>query len=194
MRPPGKDEFFGSRIPGWGPERSARPHPTSVASPLPLLPIKFVRRYGIQRQLVFRSWACGLEGFFPALAWLPVRGDNQAVPFHAQIDRIANTTLIDYGLGNPDTSGVTDTHQFNFHRMACDYIVSTLHYRSARTISPGPRLLPCGPRQAIRAPAGLDLTNHRHGLQIDHGNGIARVQRGVDMRAVGRHQQTLTVV
>jgi hypothetical protein len=67
--------------------------------------------------LIFVGWASGPEGTFPPLARRPVRGDDQAIGFHAEVDRIAETTSIDDGLWNPDTSRVADTNQWNFHRI-----------------------------------------------------------------------------
>jgi hypothetical protein len=67
--------------------------------------------------LVFAGSGCGLESCFPALAWRRVWGDHQAILFNAEVDRGAETTLINEGLWDPDTPRVTDTNQFNFHKM-----------------------------------------------------------------------------
>ena len=95
-------------------------------SPLPLPAIEFVWWQGVRQQSIFAGWGSGPEGAFPSLAWRPIRGDNQATGFNAEVDRIAETTLIDDGLWNPDTTRVTDTNQGNFHKIRCDYIVGTL--------------------------------------------------------------------
>ncbi len=53
------------------------------------------------------------------------------------------------------------------------------------------RLAARGPRQAVRPAAGLDLAGHGHAPQVDHRNGVARIQGGINHSAIGRHQQAL---
>jgi len=60
----------------------------------------------------------------------PNWGDDQPIGGHAQLNLIAETTLLDERLGNSNAAGVADARKLNFHVAAsCNYIVITKNRR-----------------------------------------------------------------
>jgi hypothetical protein len=84
-----------------------------------------------------------LKGVIPTGACFGGRANDQLPLLDFQIDRSMQVALFNDGLGNPDPSGITDSHDTRFHcflrpdnlSLRCNYIGITHLVKGSRVVA-----------------------------------------------------------
>jgi hypothetical protein len=77
--------------------------------------IETIRRAAFHQKFILVRSACGPERLLPALARRGSARDDKTLILNTQIDGVAETALLDYGLGDSHPARVANSYKFDSH-------------------------------------------------------------------------------